>query len=154
MEQSFKFKKSHPDAQILTPARGDVGWDLVATSVSFAPQNGLGPNMIVYGTGIHVAFPEGVFGILAPRSSICKYSLQLSNSVGILDTGYKGELKLVFRNFAQDFTNIYRVGDKIGQLIFFQSFGAKMVAQEVDKETFELDNLYERGENGFGSSGV
>lgn len=143
-----KIKKLHPDTVIPVYAKpGDAGLDLVATEklTETAKQ-------VSYGTGIAVEIPDGYVGLLFPRSSIRKYNLELSNSVGVIDSGYRGEIQLTFnkpsvdRDSTAPDTNIYETGDKIGQLIILPYPTIKLL--EVD----ELSNT-ERGEGGFGSTG-
>lgn len=88
-----KIKKVHSDAVIPTYAtEGDAGLDLTAVSVEYDRDI----NKIVYKTGLAIEIPEGYVGLLFPRSSICKYPLTLTNSVGVIDSGYRGEIMLKF----------------------------------------------------------
>ena len=99
--------------------------------------------MLHYGTGVAVEIPHGYVGFVFPRSSIANTHLTLSNSVGVIDSGYRGEIKAKFRKGG---TRGYNVGDRIAQLII-------MPYPEV---TFvEVDELSDsdRGEGGYGSSG-
>lgn len=125
---------------------GDGGMDLTATSVK-ADEYG----NYEYGTGLAIAVPEGYIGLIFPRSSICKTTLSLSNSVGIIDHGYSGEVKFKFKPTmklpsGKPIDTMYRVGDRIGQLIIIPF--PKVEFEEV-KELSDTD----RGEGGFGSSG-
>lgn len=142
-----RIKKLHPDTVIPVYAKpGDAGLDLVATEklTETAKQ-------VSYGTGLAVEIPDGYVGLIFPRSSVRKYNLELSNSVGVIDSGYRGEIQLTFNKpsvgdiFAPD-ANIYEKGDKIGQLIILPYPTINLV--EVD----ELSET-ERGEGGFGSTG-
>ena len=77
-----KIKKLSPNAVIPTYAKeGDAGMDLVATSIISDT-----PDQITYGLGIALEIPEGFVGLVFPRSSIRKTGLQLSNSVGVIDS--------------------------------------------------------------------
>jgi len=142
-----KIKKLHPDTVIPVYAKpGDAGLDLVATEklTETAKQ-------VSYGTGLAVEIPEGYIGLVFPRSSVRKYELELSNSVGVIDSGYRGEIQLTFnKTIVGDIyapsANIYEKGDKIGQLIILPYPTINLV--EVD----ELSET-ERGEGGFGSTG-
>lgn len=88
-----KIKKLNKDAVIPSYAKdGDAGMDLTATSKSY-DENG----NVVYGTGLAFEIPEGYVGLLFPRSSNSKKDLLLSNSVGILDSGYRGEVLFKFK---------------------------------------------------------
>jgi dUTP pyrophosphatase len=111
-----KIKKIHPNATIPSYAKsGDAGMDLVATSV-------IGETLgsITYGLGIALEIPEGFVGLVFPRSSIRKTNLQLSNSVGVIDSGYRGELQATF-NKIQGIDNVerenYKVGDRVCQIM-------------------------------------
>jgi dUTP pyrophosphatase len=138
---SVRFKKLHPDAVTPTYAKdGDAGLDLTAIRES----TNVGLPFIEYGTGISVEIPRGYVGLIFPRSSVSKLEdFYLKNSVGVIDSGYRGELML---RFNKSFSS-YKVGDKIGQLIILPY--PTIYLEEVE----ELSNT-ERGEGGFGSTGV
>jgi dUTP pyrophosphatase len=142
-----KIKKLSENAVIPSYAHaGDGGMDLTATSVK-ADEYG----NYEYGTGLAIAIPEGHIGLIFPRSSICKVTLSLSNSVGIVDHGYLGEVKFKFKPTmklpsGKPIDTMYKVGDRIGQLIVMPF--PKVEFEEV-KELSDTD----RGEGGFGSSG-
>ena len=140
-----KIKKVHPDAVIPSYAKnGDAGLDLVATTII---SETLGS--ITYGLGIALEIPEGFVGLVFPRSSIRKTNLQLSNSVGVIDSGYRGELQATF-NKIQGIDNVerenYKVGDRVCQIIIIPHPSIEF------NEVNELSNT-ERGEGGFGSTG-
>lgn len=136
-----KFKKLSPDAVIPKKAHpSDAGYDLVATSRSFDPKTG----MYTYGTSIACALPNGTVGLLCPRSSVTKMGVRLGNSVGVLDQTYRGEIMLKFD--AIDPLNLYKVGNRIGQLVVVP------LGDTGSEEVEELDET-DRGEGGFGSSG-
>jgi dUTP pyrophosphatase len=138
-------KKIHPDAVVPSYAKnGDAGLDLVATTI-------IGETLgsITYGLGIALEIPEGFVGLVFPRSSIRKTNLQLSNSVGVIDSGYRGELQATF-NKVQGIDNVerenYKVGDRVCQIIIIPFPPIEF------NEVNELSNT-ERGEGGFGSTG-
>ncbi len=135
----IRFKKLHPDAVTPTYAKdGDAGLDLTAISKTNAD------TFIQYGTGIAIEIPKGYVGLIFPRSSVSKLeNFYLKNSVGVIDSGYRGELML---RFNKSFS-FYEVGDKIGQLIIIPH--PTIYLEEVD----ELSST-DRGEGGFGSTGV
>ena len=140
-----RIKKLSPEAVIPTYAKdGDAGMDMVATKVI---NENLGS--ITYGTDIAMEIPEGFVGLIFPRSSIRKTNLQLSNSVGVVDSGYRGEIQATF-NKIQGIDNVerdtYKVGDRICQLMIIPHPPVNFI--EVEK----LNNT-ERGEGGFGSTG-
>jgi dUTP pyrophosphatase len=147
-----RVKKLHPDAVIPSYAKaGDAGMDMVAISADIS-KDGL---FIEYGTGIAVEIPEGYVGLMFPRSSLSKTTMVLSNHVGVIDSGYRGEIKFRFKdlNMQQEFDGqwygdetVYEVGNKIGQLVILPYPQIELV------ETDELNDS-ERGADGFGSSG-
>jgi dUTP pyrophosphatase len=138
-----KIKKLHDNAVIPVYSKpGDAGLDLVATSIDDDSYNN-----IVYGTGLAVEIPEGHVGLLYPRSSNSKTDLYLTNHVGVIDSGYRGEIMFKFRPInGIDDAYIYAVGDRIGQLIIMPY--PSVTFKEVD----ELSTT-ERGEGGYGSTG-
>ena len=124
----------------------DAGMDLYATGVEYDSSS----EIVSYNTGIALEIPEGYVGLIFPRSSIYKYDLQLTNSVGVIDSSYRGEIKFKFRSTdipISRLSNLYDVGDRIGQLIILPY--PKVVFEEVD----ELQST-DRGDGGFGSTGV
>ena len=139
-----KIKKLHPLAVIPTYAKsGDAGMDLIATSIISET-----PSQITYGLGIALEIPEGFVGLVFPRSSIRKTRLQLSNSVGVIDSGYRGELQATFNKINNNSfsENDYKIGDRVCQI---------MIIPHPIVELIEVDELSdsERGEGGFGSTG-
>ena len=150
-----KIKKLNPNAVIPTYAKpGDAGMDLVATSIISDT-----PEQITYGMGIALEIPEGFVGLIFPRSSVRKTGLDLSNAVGVCDSGYRGELQATFNKvFGGDrfydetkLTEItshdfYKVGDRIAQI---------MIIPYPPIEFMEVEELSdsERGDSGFGSTG-
>lgn len=134
-------KKLHADAVIPKYAKeSDAGLDLTATSIISEDHD-----RIVYGTGLAMEIPEGFVGLVFPRSSIRKYDLQLTNSVGVIDAGYRGEIQATF--LKSDYTGkFYQIGDRIAQIIIMEY--PTVVFQEIT----ELSDS-ERGTGGHGSSG-
>lgn len=97
-------------------------------------------------TGVHIGLPEGWVAYIVPRSSTgTKTPLRLSNSVGVIDAGYRGELCVLYDNIS-DMDYTITAGDRIAQLIVMPSYHFKANIVETLDET-------ERGEGGFGSSG-
>ena len=120
----------------------DAGFDLTATSISTNPVKGY----IEYGTGIAVNIPSGYVGLLFPRSSVSNTTLSLSNSVGVIDSGYTGEIKFRFRRSISWLdTEDYKVGDRVGQLVI-------MPIPEIKMEEVADFPITDRGEKGFGST--
>jgi dUTP pyrophosphatase len=159
---SVRFKKLHPKAVTPTYAKdGDAGLDLTATRMF------MGTNYIQYDTGIAVEIPDGYVGLVFPRSSITKMAagVSLKNSVGVIDSGYRGEIILRFdvpsesfridaetfryvtKDGFQEELAIPQIGERIGQLMIIPY--PTIYLEEVD----ELSST-DRGEGGFGSTGV
>jgi dUTP pyrophosphatase len=134
-----KIKKLHDLVEIPTYAKeGDAGMDLTAVKIE---KDAYG-NAVIY-TGLALEIPKGFVGLVFPRSSISKYDMHLRNSVGVIDSGYRGEIMLKF-SFLED-GNLYQMGDKVAQLIIMPY--PQITFEEVD----ELSET-ERGEGGFGST--
>jgi dUTP pyrophosphatase len=153
-----KIKKLHPYAVIPQYAKnGDAGMDLTAVSKHYDEYGNT-----VYGTGLALEIPEGYFGLLVPRSSNAKTDLRLTNSSGILDSGYRGEVMFKYRNDNYSrmsenmkinlnvgdiaFSNEYGIGERIGQIIILPY--PHIEFKEVD----ELSET-ERGSGSYGSTG-
>lgn len=144
-----KFKRLSDKAVMPKYAKsGDAGLDLTATKVIFEDSQ-----QIVYGTDIAMELPKNGVGKIYPRSSIRKYDLTLSNSVGIIDSGYRGEIQFTFNKKRLDLVdklvsspNYYEIGDRIGQLVIVE------LPKVVIQEEVELSDS-ERGEGGHGSTG-
>ena len=150
-----RIKKLNESAVIPHKAHAtDAGFDLVATSFHY-DENGCA----VYGTGLAFEIPKGYVGLLFPRSSNAKMDLTLTNSVGVIDSGYRGEVMLKFKPSLywggdahipmarHALTNyIYEVGDRIGQLIIIPYPEIEFI------ESNELSDS-ERGTGGYGSTG-
>ena len=134
-----KIKKLHEDAVIPRYAKpGDAGMDI--TAISFKRDK----DILSYDTGIAIEIPDGHVGLIYPRSSVYKTGLRLCNSVGVIDSGYRGEIKFKFE--ASKRAVPYKVGDRIGQLIIVPF--PQIQFDEVD----ELSST-ERGQGGYGSTG-
>jgi dUTP pyrophosphatase len=137
-----KIKKIHPEAVIPSYAKnGDAGMDLVATSIISEEAF-----QITYGLGIALEIPEGFVGLVFPRSSIRKTDLSLTNCVGVVDSGYRGELQATFRKHRGVVSTSYAVGDRVCQLMIIPHPTIEF------NEVNELSNT-ERGDGGFGSTG-
>jgi dUTP pyrophosphatase len=137
-----KIKKLHPNAVIPTYAKeGDAGMDLVATEITSNTTFD-----ISYGTGISLEIPEGFVGLVFPRSSIRKYDLTLSNSVGVIDSGYRGEIQATFKKTNGLDSISYKVGDRIAQIMIIPY-------PSIDFQEVEYLSNTQRGEGGFGSTG-
>ena len=134
-----KIKKLHPNAVIPSYAKaGDAGMDLTAV---WAKQD---LDLITYGTGLSVEIPKGYVGLLFPRSSVYKAKMILTNCVGVIDSGYRGELMMKFEMMDSDAK--YKVGDRIGQIII-------MSYPQVEFEEVSTLSSTDRGLGGYGSTG-
>ena len=137
-------KKLHPDAVIPKYAKhGDAGMDLTATWMEFDHER----KIVTYGTSIAIEIPTGFVGLIYPRSSVYKTSMVLANHVGVIDSGYRGEIMFKFRVLNDDWRDIYDVGDRIGQIIITP------YPQIHFNEILELSDT-DRGDGGYGSTGV
>lgn len=150
-----KIKKLDGRAVIPKYAKdGDAGLDLVAISYKANPEHGY----IEYGTGLAIEIPKGYVGYVFPRSSISKIGSTLANSVGVIDSGYRGEIKVrmkpdtssIFASMHEDVANgyihnTYEIGDKIAQLVI-------MPIPTIELEEVDVLSDSERGDGGFGSS--
>ena len=137
----IKIKKLHPNAIIPTYAKeGDAAMDLYAAEVM---KDNYGN--YVYLAGIAAEIPPGFVGLLFPRSSVSRTSMSLANSVGVVDSGYRGEIMLKYRDLNNG-NDSYRTEDRCGQL---------MIIPYPKIELIEVDELSttERGDGGFGSTG-
>jgi dUTP pyrophosphatase len=134
------------DSRALLPTRAyaaDAGFDLYALEAAV-----LGPGeRASVGTGIAIEIPEGHAGLVLPRSGLAaRHGIALVNAPGLIDAGYRGELKVLLLN--TDSAAEYRVqaGDRIAQLILVRTETPPVVELEALAST-------ERGTAGFGSSG-
>lgn len=154
-----KFKKLHEDAVLPSHAKpGDAAMDLTAVKDGKFVQSEFGDlwYYVEYVTGLSVEIPENHVGLLFARSSISKSSLILANSVGVVDSGYRGEICLRFKmdygvsDTARDERKSparYKKGDKIGQLLIIPY-------PTIEPEFVDELSETERGAGGFGSSGA
>lgn len=158
-----KIKKLSEEAVIPSYAKdGDAGMDLTCVYKIY-DENG----NVVYGTGLAIEIPKGYVGLLFPRSSNSKQDLILSNSVGVIDSGYRGEIMVKFKpsvlivsdeegveyewdssqmsvDFAEDFKH-YKVGERVCQLVI-------LPYPQIEFEEVEELSETDRGEGGFGST--
>ena len=123
---------------------GDAGADLVANeNVILAPGGG----RALIGTGIAIAIPRGYAGFVQPRSGLAlRHGVTCLNTPGLIDSGYRDELKVLLINTDSSEPYEVRRGDRIAQLVI------KSVEEVVWEEADELDET-ERGQGGFGHSG-
>lgn len=136
-------KVLHKDAVIPSYAKsGDAGLDLTAVSVTTSDCG----SKLIYDTGLAFEIPEGYAGFLFPRSSIINKGLSLANSVGVIDSGYRGPIKFVFNSTPDNNDNIYSIGDRVGQIVIMPYPKVELIGVE------ELSSS-DRNTGGFGSTG-
>ena len=136
----IRFKKLSPSAVVPRKAHAsDAGFDLTCTR--YEVTNG---ELFTYHTDIAVEIPDGYVGLLFPRSSIYKQDLFLTNSVGVIDSGFRGEVTAKFRPHL--FAKPYDKGDRVAQMIIIPYPHIDLV--EVD-ELSESD----RGNGRYDSTG-
>jgi len=132
-----KIKKLHYDAVIPSYAKlGDAGMDMVAVE-GFETRD-----HVTYRTGLAIEIPENHVGLLFPRSSVYKKSQLLANSVGVIDSSYRGEIMFKFTRS----DNQYSVGDRVGQIII-------LPYPQIEFEQVKELSTSNRGAGGFGSTG-
>lgn len=131
-----------------------AGADLVAVSMTKTEK------YIQYHTGIAVEIPVGCVGLLFPRSSVSNYDMSMANCVGVIDSDYRGEIMVRYRQTKKDcimkieddgtetglFADVYKVGDRIGQLVIVPYVHAEYVLADELNDTV-------RGDGGYGSTG-
>jgi|LauGreDrversion4_2_1035121.scaffolds.fasta_scaffold396777_2 dUTP pyrophosphatase len=138
-----KVKKLHKNAVIPSYSKvGDAGMDLtIAREIENTTFS------VSYGFGIAMEIPYGYVGLVFPRSSVRNQDLLLSNCVGVIDSGYRGELQATFKKTQGLDSLKYNVGDRGAQIIILPYPQVFMV------ESDELSDT-ERGTGGFGSTGL
>ena len=141
---ALSVKRLRPDAVVPAQAYpGDAGFDLTACErVELEP----GARAVV-GTGIAVALPPGHAGLVIPRSGLAaRHGLGKVNAPGLIDEGYRGEIKVILHNTDRDASFVVEPGMRIAQLV---------VVELPRIELVEVDELpeSERGPAGLGSSG-
>ena len=141
---TLRYSRLHSDARAPAHAHGgDAGYDLHAAE---AVRLGPGERASV-GTGIAVAIPDGCAGLVLPRSGLAaKHGIALVNAPGLIDSGYRGEVRVLLLNTDRDEPFEVSVGDRIAQLLLVRFESGEV--QEVES----LDETV-RGAGGFGSTG-
>ncbi len=124
---------------------GDAGADLIASENATLAAGG---GRALVGTGVSIALPEGYAALVQPRSGLAaKHGVTVLNSPGLIDSGYRGELKVILINLDPETPFEVTRGERIAQLVIQRVETARFV--DVD----ELPTS-ERGAGGFGSTGV
>ena len=138
-------KRLRPDARLPERAyAGDAAFDLhAAVDLVIAPQE-----RAVVPTGIALGLPPGVAALTLPRSGLAaRHGITIVNAPGLIDPGYRGEIKIILLNTDRSAEFVVHAGDRIAQLLLVDLLDAALV--EVD----ELDDTA-RGARGLGSSGT
>lgn len=136
----IKIKKTHDKAAWRVATEGAAGIDFAACSIDYI---NLG-TQAKYGLGVSIEIPSGHVGLLVPRSSVVRRGLLLSNSVGVIDSDYRGELSVVFE--IRSVSDIYRPGEYVCQLIILPLPQINIIESASLSET-------QRGSGGYGSTG-
>lgn len=143
----LKIKRLSEDAILPIRAnKNDAGMDLTCTRIT-QEINECGQLILVYHSDLAFEIPEGHVGYLFPRSSISKKSLMMTNSVGVIDSGYRGEVMCKMRSTTDVVPSIFKPGERFAQLIIMP------IPEFTITESSELSES-ERGEGGFGSSDI
>lgn len=145
----LRFHKLRDDATVPSQAHeGDAGSDVYAVEgVTLGP----GERAQVP-TGIAIAIPEGCAGLLLPRSGLAhKHGITLTNTPGLIDSGYRGELRVLMLNTDRSESYTVEPGDRIAQLMVVPFVTPDWT--EVESFDDEVDQTV-RGTGGFGSSGA
>ena len=143
-EIGVQIQRLDPDLPLPVPAHlGDAGLDLYAREDAVIPARG---GRLLMPTGIAVAIPHGYMGLAVPRSGLAlKHGITLVNTPGIIDSGYRGELKVVMINTDPEHDYEVKRGDRVAQLIISRYDNVTWT------EVTELSG-FDRG-GGFGHSG-
>lgn len=159
MNETLKFKKldvvtkdkdGNPvtlESKAVLPTKAhatDAGYDLTATRITQELDEAR-KLLLVYHTDLAVEIPIGYVGLIFMRSSVSKTSLTLANAVGVVDSGYRGELILKYKVTTDALPRVYEPGEKVGQLVLVPCY---MADTEFVSELSSTD----RGEGGFGST--
>jgi len=139
-----QIQRLDPDLPLPVPAHlGDAGLDLYAREDAVIPARG---GRLLMPTGVAVAIPHGYMGLAVPRSGLAlKHGITLVNTPGIIDSGYRGELKVVMINTDPEHDYEVKRGDRVAQLIISRYDNVTWT------EVTELSG-FDRG-GGFGHSG-
>lgn len=140
----IKIKKLRDDAVIPTKAYPtDAGFDLTAVWSGWNNDT----KVFEYGFGLSFEIPEGYVGLIFPRSSIFRKDLFLTNCVGVIDSGYRGEVTAKFKSTTGRIPDSYSVGERVAQMIIMP------IPQVTFVEVKELSDT-DRGSGGYGSTGI
>lgn len=137
-----KFKKLHDAAVLPSYAKdGDAAMDCVAVDMIRTPV------YIEYKLGLAVEVPKDHVALIFPRSSVTNKDMMLGNAVGVIDSGYRGEITARFKYLDNKDAEHYKIGDRVCQIMIIPYPKIETVWAEELSET-------ERGIGGYGSSGA
>ena len=139
-----RIKKLNENAVIPKYAKpGDAGMDLTATSARYDDKI----NCWIYGIGLAFEIPKGYVGLIFPRSSSREKDTTMANCVAVIDSGYRGEVEISFKDRPQlNFEQPYNVGDRVAQMIIIPYPEINFIISDTLSES-------ERGIGGHGSTG-
>ncbi len=120
---------------------GSSGFDLAASGNYYMQSS----STVLVGTGVYVEIPEGFVGLVFERSSLHKSHLSLSNSVGVIDSDYRGEIKLAVRNNDEYDARTITHGQRLAQIVFMPAPVVRLVQKDTLTQTV-------RNNGGFGST--
>jgi len=144
---TVKVKKLSENAVLPQKAhKSDAGFDLTVSRIT-TELNEVGELIIVYHTDLCMEIPDGYFGALFSRSSVSRKPLSQTNAVGVVDSGYRGEIVAKFRSTVPAVVpSVYKEGERFAQLV---------ILPVPDIDMVEADTLgdSDRGEAGLGSTG-
>lgn len=136
----IKYRLSHPNAKEPYKKHSqDACFDLYATEAN------TGSEWVEYRTGVHFEIPTGMVGLVYPRSSISNTCFSMANSVGVIDSGYIGEITVRMRKVSDQMP--YTVGERIAQIMFQYIPDIELI------HVLELEET-DRGSSGYGSTGL
>ena len=121
---------------------GDAGFDLRSTVDTLIPS---GQSKLI-GTGLHCEIPDGCVGLVFPRSGLGSKGVTIRNAVGVIDSGYRGEVMCALWNTTHDAFHVHK-GDRICQLVVVPYMPCELEVTESLSDS-------ERGCDGHGSTGV
>jgi len=122
----------------------DAAWDLYAAEEATLPPL----RRAVVGTGVALGLPSHLAALTLPRSGLAaRHGISIVNAPGLIDPGYRGEVRIILLNTDTEATFTVSPGDRVAQLLFLPLTDVRLVTAET------LDDTH-RGERGFGSSGM
>jgi dUTP pyrophosphatase len=141
----LRVQRLHPDARLPVRAHDDdAGYDLCALRAATLQPG----ERAAIGTGIAIELPAGHAGLVLPRSGLAaRHGIAIVNAPGLIDAGYRGELKVLLLNTDRAAAFEVAPGDRIAQLVIVAVATPRIVEADALAATL-------RGEGGFGSSGV